>query len=250
MNTTERANATAQAGGLLGSRAAVQETARISGRFDAVLHRAKPEHEPEYLRLHTHVQDLRSRALARQLRFAALGLPARLCGGVVQGLRREADEVSARMRTLMEVQAELVAPNLVTDVGARFLLDNGLAGSAYTAAFFLGLISSVTFTAVAAADTMASHAGWGEAGLAIAPAYSETTRRTAAWAAASARSKALSAGLVFTFTAAGTVKGCFLTTVSTKDGITGTLYSAGLFSGGDQPVVNTNNLTVSYTASL
>lgn len=145
---------------------------------------------------------------------------------------------------------DLLAPNLVTDVGARYLLDNGLAGSAYTAAFFLGLISSVSYTAVANADTMASHAGWGEAGAAIAPAYSESTRRTAAWAAASSRSKALSAGLVFTFTNSGTVKGCFLTTVSTKDGTTGTLYSAGLFSGGDQPVVNTNTLTVSYTASL
>jgi hypothetical protein len=140
--------------------------------------------------------------------------------------------------------------NLVTTAGKNFLLDNGLAGSAYTAAFFLGLISSVSYTAVAAADTMASHAGWLEAGLATAPAYSEGARRTAAWAAASAGSKALSAGLVFTFTSSGTVKGSFLTTVATKDGTTGTLYSAGLFSGGDQPVVATNTLTVSYTASL
>lgn len=140
--------------------------------------------------------------------------------------------------------------NLVTTQGKNFLLDNGLAGSAYTAAFFLGLISSVGFTAVAAGDTMASHAGWQEAGLAVAPAYSEGTRRTAAWAAASAGSKALSAGLVYTFTGAGTVKGSFLTTVATKDGTTGTLYSAGLFSGGDQPVVATNTVTVSYTASL
>ena len=140
--------------------------------------------------------------------------------------------------------------NLVTDQGARLLLDNGLAGSAYTAAFFLGLISSTTFTAVANADTMASHAGWLEAGLANAPTYSETARRTAAWAAAAGRSKALSAGLVFTFTGIGTVKGSFLTTVATKDGITGSLYSAGLFTGGDQPVVATNTLTVSYTASL
>ena len=97
---------------------------------------------------------------------------------------------------------------------------------------------------------MASHAGWLEAGLANAPTYSETARRTAAWAAAAGRSKALSAGLVFTFTGIGTVKGSFLTTVATKDGITGSLYSAGLFTGGDQPVVATNTLTVSYTASL
>lgn len=140
--------------------------------------------------------------------------------------------------------------NLVTTAGKNFLLDNGLAGSAYTAAFFLGLISSVSYTAVAVGDTMASHAGWLEAGLATAPAYSESARRTAAWAAASGGSKALSAGLVFTFTSLGTVKGSFLTTNATKDGATGTLYSAGLFSGGDQPVVATNTVTVTYTASL
>ena len=140
--------------------------------------------------------------------------------------------------------------NLVTTVGKNYLLDNGMAGSAYTAAFFLGLITRTSFTAVAAADTMACHAGWLEGGGANAPAYSEAARRTAAWAAASAGSKALSAGLVFTFTSAGTIKGSFLTTVSTKDGTTGTLFSAGVFSGGDQPVVNTNTLTVSYSLSM
>lgn len=244
----ERAHAAFAAVSLLGQVATAQEHARISGRFDAVLHRAKPEHEREYLQLHGHVQDLRSRAATRQRLLARLG--TRAGDLAVRGLLRDADEASAHMRTLMEVQAERVAPNLVTDVGARFLLDNGLSGSAYTAAFFLGLISSTSYSAVANADTMASHAGWQEAGLAVAPAYSESTRRTAAWAAATSRSKALSAGLVFTFTNSGTVKGPFLTTVSTKDGTTGTLYSAGLFTGGDQPVVNTNTLTVSYTASL
>lgn len=141
-------------------------------------------------------------------------------------------------------------PNLVTTVGRNYLLDNGLAGSAYTAAFFMGLISSTTFTGIVAADTMASHAGWLEAGVANTPTYSQTARPTAAWSAASAGAKAFSAALTFSFTGAGTVKGSFLTTVSTKDGITGTLYSAGLFTGGDQPVVNGNTLTVSYTSTL
>lgn len=139
--------------------------------------------------------------------------------------------------------------NLVTTVGKNYLLDNGLAGSGYTAAFYLGLISSTSYSAVNAADTMASHAGWLEAGATDTPTYSGN-RKTAAWSAASGGSKALSAGLVFTFTGSGTVKGCFLTTDNTVDGTTGTLYSAGLFTGGDQPVVATNTLTVSYTASL
>lgn len=139
--------------------------------------------------------------------------------------------------------------NLVTTVGKNFLLDNSLAGSAYTAAFFMGLISLVSYSAVAVGDTQASHAGWLEAGATNAPTYSGA-RKTAAWAAASAGSKALSAGLVFTFTGAGTVKGCFMGTGSAVDGTTGTLLSAGLFSGGDQPVVSTNTLTVTYTLSL
>ncbi len=162
------------------------------------------------------------------------------------------DEVAAKLAVLeqfRQVKWEAKIPNVVCTIGKNFLLDSGLGGSAYTAAFYLGLISSVSYTAVSAADTMASHAGWLEAGATNAPTYSGA-RKTAAWSAASGGSKALSAGLVFTFTGSGTVKGCFLTTVSTVDGTTGTLYSAGLFSGGDQPVVSTNTLTVSYTASL
>ena len=140
--------------------------------------------------------------------------------------------------------------NLITTVGKNDLLDKYLAGSSYTAAFYLGLISSVSYTAVAAGDTMSSHAGWLEAGLANVPAYSQGARPTAAWSSASSGSKALSAGLVYTITSAGTLKGCFLTTVATKDGTTGILFSAGLFSGGDKPVSIADSLTVSYSLAV
>ena len=146
--------------------------------------------------------------------------------------------------------AEAPAVNLVTTVGKNFGLDTILAGSAYTAAWFLGLISSVTYTAVAVGDTMASHAGWVEAGVANAPTYSQATRPAPSWSAASAGSKATSAALTFSITSTGTVKGCFLTTISTKDGITGTLYSAGTFTGGDKVLANGDTLSVSYTATL
>lgn len=141
-------------------------------------------------------------------------------------------------------------PNTVVTVGKNYLLDNALAGSSFTAAYYMGLISSVSYSAIAAGDTMASHAGWTEAAATNAPDYDEAARPTAAWSAASAGAKALSAGLDFTFNESGTVKGCFLTTVATKDGTTGTLVSAGLFSGGDQPVVSGNVLTVSYSLAL
>lgn len=144
--------------------------------------------------------------------------------------------------------------NVVTTVGKNLALDTYLAGSAYTVTGpFLGLISSTSYSAVDAADTMSSHAGWLEAGNANAPTYT-SPRKTAAWSAASAGSKALSAALSFAITGSGTVKGCFLTfgtgAVSTIDNTSGTLYSAGLFSGGDKVVINSDILNISYTASL
>jgi hypothetical protein len=145
-------------------------------------------------------------------------------------------------------------PNIVTTVGKNLALDTYLAGSGYTVTGpYMGLISSVSWSAVAAGDTMASHAGWTEAGATNAPTYSGN-RKTAAWSAASGGSKSLSAALSFTFTGAGTVKGCFLVYGSAAtnaiDGTVGTLYSAGLFTGGDRAVVSTDVLNVSYTASL
>jgi hypothetical protein len=135
---------------------------------------------------------------------------------------------------------------VVTDEGARYLLDNGMAGSAYTAAFFLGLISNVSYTGVpVAANTMASHATWTES-----TAYSQGARPTAAWSAAATRSKAFSSALTYTMNATDTIKGSFLTTNSTKGGTTGVLFSAGLFTGGDQPAVSGNTLTVSYSVSV
>lgn len=144
--------------------------------------------------------------------------------------------------------------NLVTTVGKNYALDTYLAGSGFTVVGpFMGLVSSVSYSTIVVGDTMSSHAGWTEAGTTNAPTYTGP-RKTAVFAAASAGSKALSAALSFVFTGSGTVKGCFIVTgtgaVSTIDSTAGTLYSAGLFSGGDKSVVSTDTLNVSYTASL
>lgn len=144
--------------------------------------------------------------------------------------------------------------NVVATVGKNLALDSYLAGSAYTVVGpYMGLISSTSFSAVAAADTMASHSGWLEAGNANAPTYT-SPRKTAAWSAASAGAKALSAALSFAITGTGTVKGCFMVygtgALTTIDNTAGTLYSAGLFTGGDKVVANLDTLNVSYTTSL
>jgi hypothetical protein len=136
--------------------------------------------------------------------------------------------------------------NVVTTVGKNDLLDKYLAGSAYTASFFLGLISNVSFTGnPVAGDTMASHSTWTES-----QNYSQAARPTAAWAAAGAGAKALSSSLTFSINATDTIKGAFLATNSTKGGTTGILFSAGLFTGGDKPVQNTDTLQVSYSLSV
>jgi hypothetical protein len=144
--------------------------------------------------------------------------------------------------------------NTVATVGKNLALDTFLAGSTYTVTGpFMGLISSVSYSAISAGDTMASHAGWLEAGGTNAPTYSGN-RKTAVWSAASSGSKALSAALSFSITSTGTVKGAFLCYGSgasaTKDTTTGTLWSAGTFSTGDKAVNNGDTLNVAYTTSL
>ena len=142
--------------------------------------------------------------------------------------------------------------NLVTTVGKNLALDTILAGSAYTAACFIGLINTNASAAVIG-DTMTSHAGWLEVGTANAPAYT-APRKTPAWSAAAAGSKASSSIGAFAFTSGGTVGGCFLVfgsgAVSTIDSTAGVLYSAGAFTGGSKVVATSDTLTVTYTASL
>lgn len=137
-------------------------------------------------------------------------------------------------------------PNLVVDVGSNFVLDTVFRGSGYTASWFLGLVSSVSFTAYAAADTMASHAGWTEF-----TGYSQANRVAATFgSAAAAKALTASAASVFTINATGTVKGAFLTTNNTKSGTTGTLYSASNFTQGDRPVASGYSVEVTPAISI
>lgn len=134
--------------------------------------------------------------------------------------------------------------NLVVTVGKNDLLDKYFAGSAYTAAWYLGLVDGSTTPTYAAGDTAASHAGWTES-----VAYSNATRPAPSWGSASAGSKATTA-TAFNINATATIAGCFLSSLSTKSGTTGTLYSAGSFTGGNKSVASGDTLNVYYTASV
>lgn len=152
-------------------------------------------------------------------------------------LRAELDDIP-----LHEVWTD-ITHNLVPTVGKNHLLDNWLAGSTYTAAWYMGLTS--TGATYAAGDTMASHAGWTES-----TAYSQANRITCAFSAASAGAKALSSALAFSINASATIAGAFIASVNTKGGTTGTLGSASNFTGGDRAVSNGDTLSVSGSWSV
>lgn len=146
-----------------------------------------------------------------------------------------------------------VVENVVCTAGKNLLLDTVLAGSAYTVVGpYMGLISSVSWSAVAAGDTQVSHAGWTEAGSTNAPDF--TARIICAWSAASAGAKALSASLSFTMTSGGTLEGCFIVygtgAVATLMSTAGTLLSAGAFTGGARTVLTGDTVNVSYSLSI
>lgn len=144
--------------------------------------------------------------------------------------------------------------NLVPTLGKNWILNSAYAGSSYTAAEFMGLISSVGFSALSAADTAASHAGWNEVANTgtNTPPYG-TVRPTLAYAAASAGAIATSAAASFVFTNSGTVQGAAIWGGSgasaTVGNTSGTLTNEGTFAT-PQPVVSTNTITCTHTITL
>lgn len=128
--------------------------------------------------------------------------------------------------------------NLVTTEGKNKLLSTGFDADTQITTWYLGLKLTGTPDA---ADTLASHASWSE--------FTSYTgnRQAIVFGTASAASLA-GAELTFAITGSGTVTGAFVCSVAT--GTSGTLYSAGDFSGGSKVVDNTDSLKVTPTLSF
>lgn len=132
--------------------------------------------------------------------------------------------------------------NAAVTVGLNYLLDAGFRNQTVVTAWYIGLIDNSGFSALSAADTMSSHAGWSEF-----TDYDEAARQ--AWTianAAASGSLATSTAASFTISATGSVRGMFLTSSSTKSGTTGTLWATATESSG-RSVVDNQSLEVFYT---
>lgn len=138
------------------------------------------------------------------------------------------------------------AHNLVVNAGLTYL--EGVALLTTTQIALSSWFAGITATAptVAAADTMASHAGWTEN-----TSYSQATRPAWAGVAGAAGVSTNSASpAVFGANATSTAGGVFLTSNSSKGGTTGTLFSAVAFTGGDRSLLNGDTLNVTYNQSV
>jgi len=116
----------------------------------------------------------------------------------------------------------------------------------------MGLVDNSSFSAYAAGDTLASHAGWLEF-LGYTISSSSTNRAAPSWGSASAGSKATTV-TTFSISSSGTVLGALMCTTQARNtasnGGAGILYSAGSFTGGGRAVMSGDLLLVTYTASV
>jgi hypothetical protein len=138
--------------------------------------------------------------------------------------------------------------NLVVNEGLQDMNSKYFTGSGYTAAWYLGLVTGPgSGTTFAAADTLASHAGWTEntnyTGNRKAATFGTPTTADPSVADNSGSPAS------FVMTSNGQViAGAFLCSVSS--GSSGVLFSAGDFTGGDKTVDSGDTLAVTYSFSL
>lgn len=135
--------------------------------------------------------------------------------------------------------------NMVVNEGLNYVLSAALAAGTPITAWYIGITNASPTPA--AADTMASHAGWTEW-----TNYSESTRQT--WTPGTVANQQVSnsgsKARVTCNAASQTVGGAFLVSSDAKGGTTGTLYAVGAFSGGNKALNTGEILEITATFSL
>jgi len=179
-----------------------------------------------------------------------------MTAGLVMGTHSGEKAVATGVYTIQCFDAqgnlkwEAESKNLVVNVGLQDMNAKYFTGSAYTAAWYIGLYGAGASNTPAASDTMSSHAGWTEN-----TGYSNATRPACTFGTPTTANPSVATNSAspasFTINATSTVGGAFLVSNSTKGGTTGTLYSAADFSApGDRSVASSDVLNVTYTLSL
>ena len=141
-----------------------------------------------------------------------------------------------------------VCPNLVVNVGLQDMNAKFFTGSAYTAAWYIGLVNGTSAsTTFSGGDTLASHVGWDENS-----SYTGN-RKALSFGAATLNDPSninnASSAASFTMNANATIAGAFVANVAT--GTSGVLFSVSDFqSPGDRTVISGDVLNITYSFSL
>ena len=141
-----------------------------------------------------------------------------------------------------------IAPNLVVNTGLQAMNTQFFTGSAYTAAWYIGLVNGTSAsTTFSGGDTLATHAGWTENSSYVG------TRKAASFGTATLADPSninnSASAASFTMNANATIAGAFLANVAS--GTTGLFFSAADFqSPGDRTVVSGDVLNITYSFNL
>lgn len=133
--------------------------------------------------------------------------------------------------------------NAAATVGLNLMLNVMFRSGAASPNWYAGLIDNAGFTALAAGDTMASHAGWAEN-----TGYTNGTRPQ--WSPGAASGGLLAAALTaFTMNNTFTIYGAFVCDSNVKGGTSGNLWATGGF---DTPTLvnNADTITLTYETQL
>lgn len=146
------------------------------------------------------------------------------------------------LRIARVVEDNIRFPNGATTQGLNHSLDVTFRAQTATATWYVGIINNSAFSAVSAADTAASHAGWTEW-----TGYDESVRQTWSPAAAAAGSVANSSAMTFTNNTGSsvTIRGVAVWSISTKGATTGILWATAIESSG-RTLSNTQAFQVIY----
>lgn len=137
-----------------------------------------------------------------------------------------------------------IIPNGAVTVGLNSILDTAFRNQSQISQWYIGLINNSGFSALSAADTSASHAGWSEL-----TDYSSGTRPAWSPNAASGGTLATTSPVTFTINASVSVRGMFLASSSTKNSALDTLWATAV-NGSGQAFTSSQTCQVSYSIVL